>query len=349
VSSPTFAVVPSSTGDGEFMPAPGSMTVSGAYTLASVAADSWTLAANPHYWAGKPAISNVKMLLTLNGQSPVDAFTAGAMDITPVSFTDVGWLAYDRQLGPSMRSGASLSLSYYGFEARHGPFSDVRLRQAFAEAVDWRRLATLTDPDLASAATSMVPAGMPGVPPGDFLPKFDVAAAKQLLAAAGYPDGVGLPTITMLGGPYGAGFDGQVVAMVKTNLGIDISYATVDAATYLSRLATDPPDIWSQSWIADYPSPNDFLGVLLGTGSTANVGGWSNADFDTAVAQASSAADPAAAQAAYGRALAIVQDQVPAVPVTNGHDFSLVRSGLLGAAQNGTGILRLAGLAWGGQ
>ncbi len=39
-------------------------------------------------------------------------------------------------------------------------------------------------------------------------------------------------------------------------------------------------------------------------------------------------------------------DQVPVVPVTYGRSFSLVRDGLLGAAQNGTGILRLGGLAW---
>ncbi len=45
----------------------------------------------------------------------------------------------------------------------------------------------------------------------------------------------------------------------------------------------------------------------------------------------------------------IVQDQVPVVPVSYGRSFSLVRDGLLGAAQNGTGILRLAGLAWKGQ
>jgi len=35
------------------------------------------------------------------------------------------------------------------------------------------------------------------------------------------------------------------------------------------------------------------------------------------------------------------------VPVSYGTSFSLVRDGLLGVSQTGTGILRLAGLAWG--
>ena len=347
VSSAPFAIVPSSAGDGEFSPAPG-MVGSGAYTYASQSGDAWTLKANPHYWAGKPAVDTVKMLLTINGQSEVDAFTAGTMDVTPVSFTDAAWLAYDRQLGQSLREDPDLSVSYYGFETRRGPFADVRVRQAFAMAVDWRRLARLDDPIASTPATGMVPAGMPGAPTGDFLPPFDVARAQQLLASAGYPNGSGLPTITFIGGGGGS-HDAQIVAMLKANLGVSVQYQTMDFAAYQDRLATDPPDIWSISWVADYPGPNDFLGVLLGSGSTANQGGWSNHDFDAAVAQAASAGDSASALAAYTKAMQIVQDQVPVVPVSYGRSWSLVRSGLLGAAQNGTGILRLAGLAWSGQ
>jgi oligopeptide transport system substrate-binding protein len=98
--------------------------------------------------------------------------------------------------------------------------------------------------------------------------------------------------------------------------------------------------------VADYPGPNDFLGVLLGTGSTANEGRWSSPAFDAAIAAAGAATTPEAASAAYAQAMGIVRDQVPVVPVSYGTSFSLVRDGLLGAAQNGLGILRLAGLAW---
>jgi ABC-type oligopeptide transport system substrate-binding subunit len=345
VSGAPFAVVPPSVGDGEIIPHPGTLVGSGGYTLEGIDADSFTLTANPRYWAGEPAIGTVRMLTTLNGGSPVDAFVAGNVDVTPISYYDASWIAYDRTIGPSLRSDPSLSVTYYGFEARRAPFDDVRVRKAFAMAVDWRRLAALDEPGSSVPATSLVPTGIPGTPEGDYLPVFDPIRARALLAEAGYASGADLGPVSFIAN--GGGYDGGVVAMLEQNLGVDVEYAVMEFSTYQVRLAADPPDIWSLTWVADYPGPNDFLGVLLGSGSTANEGGWSSQAFDDAIADATSASDAATATDAYARALSIVRDEAPVVPVAYGTSFSLVRDGLLGASTTGTGILRLAGLAWG--
>jgi oligopeptide transport system substrate-binding protein len=344
VSSAPFAVVPRGVGDAEIVPAPGSMVGSGAYTIERIDPDRFVLKANPRYWAGEPAIATVDMVTTLEGESAVEAFEAGSLDVAPISFLDAGWIAYDRTLGPSLRSEPDLSVTYYGFDTTQAPFDDVRVRRAFGMAVDWRRLAELDEPGSSAPATGLVPTGIPGTPEGDYLPPYDPEAARALLADAGYPGGSGLPPISFIAN--GGGYDEGIVAMLEENLGVTVDYATMDFGLYQERLATDPPQVWSLSWVADYPGPNDFLGVLLGTGSTANQGRWSDAAFDAAVADASSAADPAVATAGYARALEIVRDQVPVVPVSYGTSFSLVRDGLLGAGETGTGILRLAGLAW---
>jgi len=346
VSGAPFAIVSPATTAAEIVPTPGSYVGSGAYLLDRVDPDAFVLKANPNYWAGKPAIETVRMLTTLDsGSSPVEAFAAGDVDVTGVGFLDAGWIAYDRRLGPSLRSDPSLSVTYYGFDTRQAPFNDVRVRRAFAQAVDWRRLAALDEPGSSVPATGLVPAGMPGAPEGDFMPPYDPAGARQLLADAGYPGGQGLPAVSFIAS--GGGYDEAIVAMLRENLGVTIDYATMDFGTYQDRLATDPPQLWSLSWVADYPGPNDFLGVLLETGSTANQGGWSSAAFDAAVNDGTAASSAAEATAAYARAMQLVKDEVPVVPVSYGTSYSLVRDGLRGFSTTGTGILRLAGLAWG--
>ena len=86
--------------------------------------------------------------------------------------------------------------------------------------------------------------------------------------------------------------------------------------------------------------------MCLETDSSDNNGRWSSAAFDQAVADALSTRDAAAAQTAYERALAEIQREVPVVPLFHSTNWALSRDGLLGAADNGLGILRVAGMAW---
>jgi oligopeptide transport system substrate-binding protein len=189
----------------------------------------------------------------------------------------------------------------------------------------------------------MVPPGIPGRSDRDYLPTHDPDAARQLLADAGYPNGANFPAVTMLTG--GGLFDEAIAREVERELGIDITTETMGDG-YFQRLTEDPPQIWSLSWIADYPGPNDFLGVLLGTDASNNYGRWSSTEFDAAIAEAGAATDPADIRAAYDRAEQIVQRDVPVVPVTYGTGWALSRGDLLGADQNGLGSIRMAGLAW---
>jgi ABC-type transport system substrate-binding protein len=345
VAGPSFSIVPPGIGSGSAALAAGpGFVASGGYTLASETATALTLKANPHYWAGTPAVKTIELVGDLAGRNPVDAFAAGDLDYTPVSGIDATWLAYDGTLGPQLRRVDSLSVEYYGFETSRKPFDDARVRKAFGEAVDWRRIAALSGGDGdAQVANSMVPPGIPGRSDKDFVPAYDPPDARKLLAEAGYPGGAGFPPTVLMTG--GVGFDAAVVAEVKRELGITLQAETMGDG-YFDRLATDPPAMWALDWVADYPGRNDFLGVLLGTGASNDYGHWSSPEFDAAIHDAVSASDPAVAGAAYDRAEAVVRDQVPVIPVVYGPGWALSRKGLLGAGQNGLGIVRMAGLAW---
>lgn len=345
VSGPTFAVVPPGVGTDPAALQPGpSFVASGGYVLSGTTDTGLTLTANPRYWAGQPAIRTIELVGDLGGRSEVDAFQANELDYAPLNGADATWIAYDRTLGPQLREVSSLSTEYYGFDVSRAPFDDVRVRRAIGAAVDWQRLATLAGSSgTIEVANSMVPPGIPGRSDANFVPAYDPAAARKLLADAGYPGGAGFPATTLMTG--GGPFDEAIVDTVKRELGITLSFESMGDG-YFDRLATDPPQMWALGWVADYPGRNDFLGVLLGTGASANYGRWSSAAFDAAIAEAGSATDPAAISAAFDRAETIVRDDVPVIPVAYGPGWALSRTGLVGATQNGLGIVRMAGLAW---
>jgi len=343
-SSPTLAVVPSNIDAKPSVLLAGTFVGSGAYVVSDLSDTETTLTANRHYWAGTPAITTVHLLSDIGGKSPVSEFEAGNLDYTPISLYDAAWITYDGNLGPQLRIEPSPSVSYYGFNTAKAPFDNVHVRRAFALGIDWRRLVALQANPLESAATGMVPVGVPNHSDTDYGPKFDLAKAKTELAAAGFPNGAGFPKITLT--TTGGAMDAGVIRQLHDNLGIDIGYQTMDWPTYNSRLLGDAPAMWSMGWVADYPGANDFLGILLGTGATNNFGKWTNADFDAATSQALSASDATAMQAAFDKAQSIVADQVPVIPTDYGAGYALAAKGLLGAAPNGQGMVRYAGLAW---
>ena len=345
VSGPVFGIVPPGVGDDPAALAPGDdFVASGGYVLTGETGSGLTLTANPRYWAGEPAIRTIELVTDLGGRSEVAAFEADELDYAPIGGFDAAWIAYDETLGPQLREVGSLSTQYYGFDTKQPPFDDPRVRQAFGQAVDWRRIAALAASDgSVEPANSMVPPGIPERSDRDFLPPYDPDAARRLLADAGYPGGAGFPDTTLM--TFGGGFDEAVLLELERELGLTLAWEVMGDG-YFERLEVDTPQMWSLGWVADYPGRNDFLGVLLNTGAASNYGDWSSPEFDAAIADAGSAATPDEASAAYDRAEEIVRDEVPVVPMVYTSGWALSRPDLLGATQNGLGVVRMAGLAW---
>jgi oligopeptide transport system substrate-binding protein len=342
VSAPIFAVVPPAAWrDGQAAFGIDAV-VSGGYSVAAVSTDEITLQRNDRYWAGPPAIATIHLVLSIGGRSPVAAFEAGDLDRTDISLIDAPWIAYDPQLGPQLRSTDTLALTYLGIDTTKAPFDDVRVRQALGAAVDWERITRLGAFVGQTPAHAMVPPGIPGAGNASWWPVHDPEGARKLLADAGYPGGAGLPPIYFASDAGGIG--GAIAAELGKELGMHVELDVL--GDNLTRLTTDPPNMWLTGWIADYVGPNDFLGVLLESDSTDNYGHWSSTAFDQAIADALGTRDAGEAQKAYERAQAEVQREVPVVPLFVGTDWALSRDGLLGAGDSGLGILRMAGMAW---
>jgi oligopeptide transport system substrate-binding protein len=154
-----------------------------------------------------------------------------------------------------------------------------------------------------------------------------------------------MPEITL--STYGGGYESAVAADLERNLGVKVTIEALDFQTYSEHVAaSDKPQIWSLIWIADYPHPHDFLGLLLETGSTSNTGQWSNTDYDALLEEAAATADVDEQARIYAQAQDILAVEAPVVPVAYDRSFALSREGLLGAVESGVGFIRYAGLDW---
>ena len=343
-TSPSLALVPPSMFNA-FTGAdlPPSLVVSGAYTPSSASDTVIRLLGNANYWAGAPALDVVEVVLDTENRMPIDMFEDGDLDYLPISSFHAAWIRYDTSLGPQLRATPDLTLHFYGFDTATPPFSDPLVRQAFGKAVNWDRIVRLAGGD---PALSMAPPGLLGAATEDFRPTYDPQAARELLSQAGFAAGAGFPEIALISNGYG--YELAVANELERELGVHVTVELLDFSDILDREASgEHSKIWTQVWSADYPHANDFLGLLLQTGSASNQGRWSSTEYDALIATAAAAPTAAEQESHYAAAQQILRDQVPVVPVEALRGWALSRNGLLGALPSGAGFLRYADMAWG--
>ena len=166
-------------------------------------------------------------------------------------------------------------------------------------------------------ATSIVPMGMQGYEDNAWADShYDVEAAKAALAAAGYPDGAGLPAIK-LAFNCGAGHE-DVMALVQADLkaiGINVEFDTSDAPTFWSKLGAGEYEIGRCGWIADYPIIDNFTYPLFNSKSGDNYSKYANPAVDAAIDKARTIVDVDERIKAYQDIVKIIGADNPVVPL----------------------------------
>ena len=161
-----------STGPGERPPPGPGFVASGGYTLASATPDGLELKANPRYWAGPPAIVDDRPDRGPRRQGLRGRIRGGRSRLRAGRRHRRDMAGLRQDAGPAASLGRlAVGPSTTASTRAQTPFDDARVRQAFGEAVDWRRMAALGDSaDASQVANSMVPPGIPGRSDADFVP-----------------------------------------------------------------------------------------------------------------------------------------------------------------------------------
>jgi oligopeptide transport system substrate-binding protein len=212
---------------------------------------------------------------------------------------------------------------YLGLDASRPPFSDRRVRQAMAHALDREMLTdTLWRGIIAPAMGGLVPPGIPGHSPGIGL-GYDPDRARRLLAEAGYPRGEGFPTVEAVA--HWSASDLPVAQYLQAQwrdvLGLEITWERLEWLAYKERLVARPPQLWVMGWVADYPNPDCFLRVAMHLPYVL----WANERYEQLLESARRIADDADQIKFYRAADRLLVEDAPIIPLTHGRQHYLVK------------------------
>jgi oligopeptide transport system substrate-binding protein len=216
--------------------------------------------------------------------------------------------------GSDLHESTGYGVYYFLFNSSKPPLDDPRIRRALSLAIDPALVAEAVPGSGQVAATSFVPPG------GAYVPAqargFDPAAARALLAEAGYPEGAGFPRLNLL---YNANETNRRAVesardQWKANLGIEIGPQPREWNAYMdARSLSRSFDLARAAWIGDYLDPSVFTDMWV-TGSPRNDSSYSNPAYDE-LAKAASGLSEAARLQALSLAEKILLDDAAVLPL----------------------------------
>ncbi len=303
---------------------PANIVTNGPYRLSEwVHDDHILLEKNPTYYdATNVQIERVKMWM-------VDESTAWEMYVN--GQLDTAGVPVGTSLDPLLRQEVHfqpIACTYsYGFSISQPPFNNPLVRKAFIAATDREGLIRNVTGGVQRPALTFTPPGVfghvDGYAEGVGIP-YNPTQARQWLAQAGYPNGQGLPPITLW---FNTSTGHQRIAEYirdswYATLGVSVTLQSLPWNEYLGQLDNGQFQIWRLGWCMDYPDANNFLRDAIEPHRGA-YGGWYNTTYEGLLDQAARTSDPSARAALYKQAEEILVE-TDAVMIPLYYDASVV-------------------------
>ena len=302
--------------------------------------DSIVVERNEDYWGDKPTWSKVTFKPIKAGPARVAALLAGDVDvIASVPTTDVSTLEKNEKV--SLSQGVSNRVIYLhldhdrvdspfvkanGGGAIENPLQKLEVRKAISMAINRDAIVDRVMEGIAIKAGQLLPDGFFGVSDKLEPMEYDAAAAKEMLAAAGYPDGFELT----IHGPNDRYINdakiAEAIGQMLTRIGIKTTVETMPRSVYFGRASRGGPDKTPEfsfilvGWGAGSGEASSPLKSLIATHTpdkgwgSSNRGRYSNPEFDALLTTALSTVDDAKRQDLLAEATEMAIEDVAIIP-----------------------------------
>lgn len=293
-------------------------------------------ARNPAYWGKKPSLDGLKWTWTSEPSVLNLAIQSGQADVVnplPPIFTQT--LKNNSQV--NILQGKGASVFWLALNTKLKPLDDARVRQALSYATDQKALvATLLRGYGQIANSPLAPADF-GYDPTVPAYTYSVEKAKELLKAAGYPDGISINVASQES-------DANIVQALQgmwAKAGIKLDIKQMESGVWTQAAFGTPEEKAKAgtnsvfaSWSAGTLDADGQLTPLYATSSfspaSANLGFYSNPKVDSLLAQGSAETDSAKRKVIYAQAQRIIMQDAAHVLLYYPTDIAAVRSNVKG-------------------
>ena len=283
---------------------------------------------NANYWGEVPKVS-VDFAFITDSAVGFEAYKNNEFDIIPLAAEDLEVVQADPVLSQEANIYPGSCTFAVMFHQLKEPFTDQKVREAFAHALDREGWVTDVLRGLGSPTLTWIPPGFPGYDGEENRWGYDPEAAMQAIADSSYGSVENLPpiTLTFSDTPRNRTRNEWLAAKFKEVLGVDATLDPVESTTYtaLTKDINTAPQVFILGWCADYPDPQNWLSVYWKTGAFGERIGYSNPELDDLLTQADTELDPAKRAELYAEAQRLLTDGAPVAFMWNNVNSYLVK------------------------
>ncbi|MGI8485644.1 MAG: peptide ABC transporter substrate-binding protein [Thermomicrobiales bacterium] len=264
-----------------------------------------TLERNEHWFRDPAKLSKITFQLVADPQTQLVQYDNGEIDgmvCQPAEFARA--TKPDGERASDLYWDIADATWYFGFAIFKAPFDDIKVRQAFASALDLKAVSVAGLSGIYPPQPRILRPGFPGGGDEQWQPVFDLDKAKQLLSESTYGSADKLPKITIIiseqSGATALGTWGKVATimqqMLQQNLGVNVELvrqvfnSVAEQVDFINNF--DGGAVFRLSLGAGIQDPS-YISPLGRTGGSSNITGYSNPDLDKIIDQAGSETDAA--------------------------------------------------------
>ena len=268
------------------------------------------------YWRGKAAIDKLVFSITPDASVRYAKLKAGECQIMPYpNPADIAAIEADPNINLMQQEG--LNVGYLAYNTKVAPFDKVMVRKALNKAMNKQAIIDTVFQGAGKIAKNPIPPTIWSYNEATVDDSYDPAAAKKMLAEAGYPDGFSMKIWAMpVQRPYNpnARRMAEVIQADFAKVGVKVEIISYEWGEYLKRSKDVNRDgAVLLGWTGDNGDPDNFLAVLLGCDGVggSNRAQWCYKPFEDLIQKAKVVSDPAERTKLYEEAQIVFKSQAP--------------------------------------